>query len=294
MAQLILILLGTALPQHAGAQTLEEATCYIFDGKTNCKKVKVLDWKNCVVKIYPREMPFHEPESMGCLIDDLQTKIVSFNKLKPITIKSHARSSGSSTNQQNILSLSGAGALSVLSAYNDHGGPEWADLNQLDIPLKGDFQRTQLMVGNIQNNLCANQSKIVVAERTRSLNQTKVQRQITISVQEAHIKSKNGDIVLIDVRRPSEWKLTGIAETAHPITMHQEVQKFVQRLKAVQLKNANKPLAFICATGGRTAFLQRTLPKYGIKNIIDVSEGMLGSSADKGWIKSGLPTKSVN
>ncbi len=282
MVQLILIFLTSAMPQNVGAQSLEETTCYIFDGKTDCKKVKVLDWDNCVVKIYPHEMPFHEPESMGCLIDDLQTKIISFKKLEPITIKSIARPSMSSTQQQKILSLRGAGALSVLTTYNDHGGPEWSDLNKLNISVQGDLKRTRIMVRNIQNNLCSKQSR------------SKGQNQITMSVKEAHTKSNNGDIVLIDIRSPTEWKQTGIAENALPISMHQATQKFVQQLKTVQLRNPNKRMAFICATGGRSAFLQRTLPKYGIKNIIDVSEGMLGSRAGKGWIKSGLPVKSVN
>lgn len=294
IAQLILIILISVMPLHVGAQSLEETTCYIFDGKTDCKKVKVLDWDNCVVKIYPHVMPFHEPESLGCLIDSLQTKIISFKKLKPIAIKSLKPPSKSSTQQQHILTLRGAGAISILTAYNDHGGPVWSDLNHLNISVQGDLKRTQFMVQNIQTNLCSIQSKIVVADRTQVLSQSKGEHKISMSVKEAYTKLKNGDIVLIDIRRPTEWKQTGIAENALPISMHQATQNFVQQLRTIQLQNPNKRMAFICATGGRSAYLQRTLPKYGIENIIDVSEGMFGSSAGKGWIKSGLPVKTVN
>ncbi len=275
------------------SQSLREAACYLVDGKTNCKRVKVVDAESCLVKIYPFDMPLDDPESMGCLIEDLQTKTVSFKQIKSLAVRTETSKTG--LDQIGTLVLKGDGdALSVLAAYNDHGGPEWSNVQLLEFSVKGTINQTRFMIEKIQTRLCTRQSKLIVAERTQLLSKSKPQSPVSMNVRDAHTKSKNGDILLIDVRRPSEWRQTGIAESAQPITMHQEIRKFVDQLKAAQIKAGNKPIAVICATGGRSAFLQRTLPKFGINNVIDVSEGMLGSASGDGWLKSGLPVKSVN
>ena len=290
---LVLSLFAANLHTPVQAQTLTEAVCYLVDGKPNCKRVKVIDAKSCLVKIYPMDMPLDDPESMGCLIEDLQTKTASFRNIKSLVLQTGTSGNGSDSKGSVVLE-GGGDALSVLAAYNDHGGPEWRDAQQLEFPVKGNINQTRFMIEQIQTRLCTRQSKMVVAERTQLLSQSKLQSPVSMSVQEAYTKSRDGEILLIDIRRPSEWRQTGIAESAQPITMHQEIRQFVKQLKAVQVQAGNKPIAVICATGGRSAFLQRTLPKFGVKNIIDVSEGMLGSTAGDGWLKSGLPVKSVN
>jgi hypothetical protein len=51
---------------------------------------------------------------------------------------------------------------------------------------------------------------------------------------------------------------------------------FLQKLMEVAGGDRNKPIAIICATGGRTRYLQHALAGAGFTNIIDVSEGMDG------------------
>ncbi len=66
---------------------------------------------------------------------------------------------------------------------------------------------------------------------------------------------------------------------------------FLEKLAALRSENPGKPVALICATGGRSSWLQRELEKRSITGIIDVSEGMLGHNGKPGWIAGGLPLK---
>jgi len=97
----------------------------------------------------------------------------------------------------------------------------------------------------------------------------------TLSAPVALEKAQAGELVLIDVRRPSEWRSSGIASVAVPLSMHEE--GFLEGLAKIRLENAGKTIALICATGGRTAFLQKELAKRGLQSVIDVSEGMFGN-----------------
>ena len=110
-----------------------------------------------------------------------------------------------------------------------------------------------------------------------------------ISAQEAYAKSKAKEIVLIDIRSPAEWKESGIAETAIAISMHEK--GFLEGLEKVRKENPNKEIALICATGGRTHFVQNELKKRNLGSVIDVSEGMFGNKRGSGWIAQQLPIK---
>ncbi|MEM9550768.1 MAG: rhodanese-like domain-containing protein [Pseudomonadota bacterium] len=110
-----------------------------------------------------------------------------------------------------------------------------------------------------------------------------------LGVAEAHKLAGRGDIVLIDIRRPDEWKRTGIGEGAHAIDMRRD--DFIEAMTAVAGDDKTAPVALICAAGVRSARLSRRLTEAGYSNIIDVPEGMLGSSAGPGWVRSGLPTR---
>ncbi len=109
-----------------------------------------------------------------------------------------------------------------------------------------------------------------------------------MTVQEAHSAATSGQVFLIDIRRPDEWKRTGVGEGAHPIDMRRK--DFTDAL--LELTNSDKtaPVALICARGVRSRRLTARLIQAGFNNIIDVPEGMLGSGAGPGWLKSQLPT----
>nr|ALL53621.1 putative sulfur transferase [uncultured bacterium fosmid I5J7] len=111
-----------------------------------------------------------------------------------------------------------------------------------------------------------------------------------MSAPDALAAAASGEVVLVDIRTRGEWKQSGLAEPALAISMHEA--GFVRNLAKALGGDRSRPLALICAVGGRSAHMQRILATAGFTNVIDVSEGMFGSSAGPGWLKRGLPVKS--
>lgn len=95
------------------------------------------------------------------------------------------------------------------------------------------------------------------------------------------------EIVLIDIRRPDEWDETGIAEGAVPLDMRRD--DFVTALSEVTGGATDRPVALICARGVRSDRMSARLAAAGFTRIVDVPEGMLGSSAGPGWLARDLP-----
>jgi rhodanese-related sulfurtransferase len=112
-----------------------------------------------------------------------------------------------------------------------------------------------------------------------------------MSATEAHAKAVAGEVVLVDVRTPDEWRETGLPASGHAITMHQEARGLLAGLDKAMGGDRSKPLAIICRTGNRTTMLQAELKKAGYSNVINVAEGMAGGPNGTGWVKSGLPTR---
>ncbi len=108
-----------------------------------------------------------------------------------------------------------------------------------------------------------------------------------ITTPEAHKLAAEGAITLVDIRRPDEWAQTGTGEGAHRLDMRRE--DFISELSKITGGNTAAPIALICARGVRSARLTNRLTEAGFTNIIDVPEGMLGSTAGPGWIERGLP-----
>ncbi len=106
---------------------------------------------------------------------------------------------------------------------------------------------------------------------------------------EAQTAALAKEAVFIDIRSPEEWKETGIATTAYPVSMHQA--GFLQKLNKLIDGDKTRKIAIICATGMRSAFIQKELTKRGYTNAISVAEGMLGGPYGKGWIPRGMPVK---
>ena len=111
----------------------------------------------------------------------------------------------------------------------------------------------------------------------------------SLTVSQAHRKAVAGEIILVDIRRPDEWRRTGVGEGANPIDMRRD--DFVQALTQVAGTDKDAPIALICARGVRSARLSNRLTEAGYTNIIDVPEGMLGSRAGPGWLGENLPTR---
>lgn len=110
-----------------------------------------------------------------------------------------------------------------------------------------------------------------------------------LSAPEAHQAALSGDILLVDIRRPDEWALTGVGEGA--ITLDMRRKDFIAALLAAVESDTARPVALICARGVRSRRQSAKLSEAGFTQIIDVPEGMLGSGAGPGWIKRGLPLR---
>lgn len=108
-----------------------------------------------------------------------------------------------------------------------------------------------------------------------------------MSVGKAHQQSKAGQVYLVDIRRPSEWKQTGVAKHASKITMHKD--GFLDRIAALTGGDKTAPVALICARGNRSTRMINLLEKNGYTNVYNVKEGMLGSPEGAGWLAKGLP-----
>ncbi len=108
-----------------------------------------------------------------------------------------------------------------------------------------------------------------------------------LSVRDAFDAAKAGGIILVDIRRPDEWTRTGIGQGAHPIDMRDA--GFIAHLDALTGARKDVPIALICARGVRSARLSIALTEAGYTRVINVPEGMLGSSVGPGWIETGLP-----
>ena len=95
---------------------------------------------------------------------------------------------------------------------------------------------------------------------------------------------------LVDVRRPDEWRDTGVAEGAWPLDMTDP--RFGERLFAARELADGRPVALICRTGRRSGFIMDQLRQGQVPGFVDVAGGMLGSLTATGWIDSDLPVVS--
>jgi rhodanese-related sulfurtransferase len=112
-----------------------------------------------------------------------------------------------------------------------------------------------------------------------------------IAAVEAATAAQAETLILVDIRSPGEWAETGVAEGAVALTMHRP--DFGQKISALLNANPETPIGLICATGGRTEYVVSVLAENGYRNVIDVSEGMLGNARGEGWIARGLPLVSA-
>lgn len=112
-----------------------------------------------------------------------------------------------------------------------------------------------------------------------------------LGVTDAHHKATTGEIVLVDIRRPDEWKTTGVGAGATPLDMRRK--DFTDALLDLTGGARDAPVALICARGVRSRHLSARLAEAGFTRIIDVPEGMLGSGAGPGWLRAGLPVVAI-
>lgn len=115
-----------------------------------------------------------------------------------------------------------------------------------------------------------------------------------ITPTDARAGANAGNLTLIDVRTPREWRETGVAAGAVRIDMQHPggAEGFAKAVLERVGGDRDAPIAFICRSGSRSGQVQRFLAAQGFTQVQSVSEGMSGSSAGPGWIRRGLPVES--
>lgn len=115
-----------------------------------------------------------------------------------------------------------------------------------------------------------------------------------LTAPEALAAAQKGELQLIDIRTPVEWRETGTAPGAGRVDFYRGPQHVLQYIDQLTNGNKNAPIALICRTGNRTTQLQKYLQSQGYTQVINVKEGMKGSTAGPGWLKRGLPVDACN
>lgn len=113
-----------------------------------------------------------------------------------------------------------------------------------------------------------------------------------LSAPEALAAASAGQLKLIDIRTPQEWRQTGVAPGAGRTDFYRGPESLVQSILEMTGGDKNAPITLICRTGNRTTKAQQYLQGLGFSRVYNVKEGMAGSAAGPGWIKRGLPLES--
>ena len=98
------------------------------------------------------------------------------------------------------------------------------------------------------------------------------------------------NVPIYDVRRPEEWKQTGVIEGSHLLTFvdanGRVKPNFLSRFTTEIGKD--DPVILICRTGNRTSRLARHLvEKLGYTNVFNVDDGITQ------WIRENRPVKTM-
>ena len=114
-----------------------------------------------------------------------------------------------------------------------------------------------------------------------------------MTADEASVRAEAGELVLIDVRSPQEWRQTGVPKGARRVTIHDPrgLKGFVDAMAAAVGGDLKKPVALICALGNRSTLAQKVLNEAGFTRVFNIREGFIGGPYGPGWVRRGLPVE---
>ena len=114
-----------------------------------------------------------------------------------------------------------------------------------------------------------------------------------MTADEAKVRLERGQMMLIDVRSPQEWRQTGIAPGASTVTIHDPggLPGFVEAVKVTVSGDLDEVIAVICASGDRSTIAHQALTEAGFTRVMNIREGMLGGPYGPGWLPRGLPVE---
>ena len=118
-----------------------------------------------------------------------------------------------------------------------------------------------------------------------------VQSGSELSAPDALAQAEAGQLTVIDVRTPQEWRQTGVGKGMQRLDMRHPggPKGFIADVLASVGGDRTVPIGLLCRTGNRSGRMQRLLVDNGFTQVFNVREGMVGSSAGPGWLKRGLP-----
>ena len=96
------------------------------------------------------------------------------------------------------------------------------------------------------------------------------------------------DVAIVDIRRPDEWRRTGVIEGTHLMTFfdaegNYDIEAWMSKLKPVAI--GDRRVAIVCHSGGRSRPVSRFLHKdAGYRRVYNVRDGIAG------WIAANRPT----
>ena len=94
------------------------------------------------------------------------------------------------------------------------------------------------------------------------------------------------DVLLVDIRTPSEWRQTGLVPGSHPLMYfdgegHADTDRFLTALEALG-GTKDHPVVLICRSGHRSGQLaQILLNDKGYSSVYHLEQGI------QGWLKDG-------
>jgi len=114
-----------------------------------------------------------------------------------------------------------------------------------------------------------------------------------LSAPDALAQADAGELTIVDIRTPQEWRQTGIGKGVERLDMRHPggPDGFVSEILARVDGDKTAPIGLICRTGNRSGHVQQVLLNNGFTQVFNIREGMVGSSAGPGWIRRGLPVE---
>jgi rhodanese-related sulfurtransferase len=115
--------------------------------------------------------------------------------------------------------------------------------------------------------------------------------QTIVSPDQALRLARGGQVTIIDIRRPDEWRQTGLPAGAERATVRfsRGPNEFLRKNAKLTQDAKSRPIALICAAGVRSGFAAKLLASRGYTQVLDISEGMLGNGHGAGWLARNLP-----
>ena len=110
-----------------------------------------------------------------------------------------------------------------------------------------------------------------------------------LSAAEASARVAAGELLIVDVRTPAEWRQTGIPRGAARADIRDS--DFLAQVRRIVGGDRSRAIAVICASGNRSARARQALAAAGFDEVYDIKEGMVGGAHGRGWLAGGQPTE---